>query len=186
VTRVLTTINHKKSKRMHAYRVEHLGECQALYCTNHAHFLRLVDAQGLDHILYYPPNQHVPRFAVYLALNHNTFLVHCIRGAVSTSELAALHHWVTQHRQRHAYAFLRCSVIAPARNESHSTHATIGQWCDTQIDAFVLFQCKQLLDRTKRKTGAKRPLHWDTHDDVKHPKSASPVPMPTGPAVLCE
>lgn len=152
---------------MITYRVDEEGHCQAVQYPTHAHLLQMVESRGLDHILYYPPTDSKGGgfppssgcyYVVYLSLHTPiVFLNPFVQGCVSisgvpppsptTSELSRVYAWVLQHRRIYAYPYLRISVIRPARNISHATEQTIGKWCDTQIDAFTLFRCKQLLKR---------------------------------------
>lgn len=141
---------------MLTYRVDEGGRCQAVHYPMHGQFLRVVQMQGLDHILYYPPDRSPCdyTFVVYLSLNQPTvYLTPLQRSAADTVELSRLYAWVMQNRKHHAYPYVHTNVIQPARNESHATPTTISDWCDTQIDAFTLYRCKQQLTQTRPRPG---------------------------------
>lgn len=150
---------------MITYRVDEEGHCQAVPYTSHCHLLQMVNSRNLDHIMHYPPDNEIDaRFVVYLSMHNNVvFLVPihnqngCPEQPPHTMELSKVYSWVLQHRRIYAYPFLRIDVVRPARNESHANPTTIGQWCDTQIDAFTLFRCKRLLQRFNNQGKPTRP-----------------------------
>lgn len=66
-------------------------------------------------------------------------------------QLSHVYAWVLRHRNQYAHRYPCLENIRPKPNESNMTPDEIGAWCDSQIDAFSLFRCKQLLARGSRK-----------------------------------
>ena len=108
---------------------------------------RLVDADDLDHVLYFPVN--VPpthrRFTVHLSLVRPTMVI-AFRGRVpDTAELLTVYRWCLEHRHDWAHRPLRIDQLPPARNESHVDALRVAEWCEGHQDAFTTFRCRCLL-----------------------------------------
>lgn len=89
---------------------------------------------------------------------------------VSTDQLRQVYEWVIRNRNKHAYRFLSLDVIRPQPNESNACLDGICNWCDTQIDAFTLFRCKQLLSRdSRRRSPLSLTTTTTTHDSDECP-----------------
>ena len=71
------------------------------------------------------------------------------RTTMQHQELAAAYHDVLTHRGRCAYPYLQTTIVRPAPNESNLLVSNIQTLCDQQIDAFVFFRCKQMLNRRR-------------------------------------
>ena len=109
-------------------------------CPTHAHVAQILHTANLDHIVYFPSQQHPPRFRVYLSLIHFHCLIVPLTATAPTSvEMSNVYTWALANRHQLAYRYPCLSLLAPAPNRSNRTAKLIADWCDTQIDAFMWF-----------------------------------------------
>ena len=151
----------KKGACMISYFIDEGGQCSTVSYPTHEYLMRLVAQHHLDHVMHCCAPAHVP-FVAYLSLQ-STVMFLCAplgaaasgwgrRLAATSEELAGVYRWALLNRHRYAYPYLRTDVVPPTPNVCLTTRSAVAEWCDAQIDAFILFRCKQVLRQRRRKS----------------------------------
>lgn len=133
------------------YRVDSEGRCQAVPYPGQSQLMQLADANGLDHILYLPPDAVGPayQYVVYLSKHAKTVLIKPNTKNPNIVEIQEAYQHALRCQSRCAYPYLRIQIIKPRHNEANLTTEAINRWCDEQIDAFVAFKYRKKWTNSK-------------------------------------